>query len=437
MPSTNTESRYSVSTKIFLIAASYSLPIAVLVWLMISSINANITFGTQELAGNAYQRPLFALLDGVQSYQLAGRGCAGEAPCDATAPISARIEKSLGDLDQVQSRYGTSLQFTTEGLTKRGRETATPATVREQWAAIAEAAPGPNREKLYPGLVTTIRTMITHSGDTSNLILDPDLDSYYLMDVTLLAIPQMQDRVGRIAAAGYDALASGAPLTSEQRAGFAADVAMLSEADAFRVEASTMTAMNEDANFNGVSPTLGARLRSGLERWKTLNTAFSGQLKRLAAGEPVVAADFLRAGVDARQAAASYWSVGVDELDQLLQARIRNYEGNRTWALFLAAIATLGATILSFVLLRSITEPLDGLVQMLGPGATLLSSSVERIAENSRDKTAPPEEAEIICEELNAHAEKMRMAVLELAAHVQGSAAESRMAEATGARASY
>jgi hypothetical protein len=37
--------------------------------------------------------------------------------------------------------------------------------------------------------------MITHAGDTSNLILDPDLDSYYLVDVVLLGLPQAQDRL--------------------------------------------------------------------------------------------------------------------------------------------------------------------------------------------------------------------------------------------------
>ena len=36
--------------------------------------------------------------------------------------------------------------------------------------------------------------MTAHAGDTSNLILDPDLDSYYAMDMTLLALPQTQER---------------------------------------------------------------------------------------------------------------------------------------------------------------------------------------------------------------------------------------------------
>lgn len=58
--------------------------------------------------------------------------------------------------------------------------------------------------------------MITHAGDTSNLILDPDLDSYYLMDVTLIAMPQMQDRIARI---GVDMRAhfGAVELTQEQR----------------------------------------------------------------------------------------------------------------------------------------------------------------------------------------------------------------------------
>jgi hypothetical protein len=46
----------------------------------------------------------------------------------------------------------------------------------------------------HASLVQDVRDMITHAGDTSNIILDPDLDSYYMMDITLLALPQTQAR---------------------------------------------------------------------------------------------------------------------------------------------------------------------------------------------------------------------------------------------------
>lgn len=46
----------------------------------------------------------------------------------------------------------------------------------------------------YDRLHEAIRMAIVHAGDKSNLILDPDLDSYYLMDAALVAIPQALDR---------------------------------------------------------------------------------------------------------------------------------------------------------------------------------------------------------------------------------------------------
>src|SRR5256886_10844306 len=52
-----------------------------------------------------------------------------------------------------------------------------------------------------------VRTIIMHAGDTSNLILDPDLDSYYLMDATLVTLPQTQDRLGVIQAFAQSVLA--------------------------------------------------------------------------------------------------------------------------------------------------------------------------------------------------------------------------------------
>ena len=45
---------------------------------------------------------------------------------------------------------------------------------------------------MIPGvhlLLADIRSLMAHVGDTSNLILDPDLDTYYLMDAVLLKLP--------------------------------------------------------------------------------------------------------------------------------------------------------------------------------------------------------------------------------------------------------
>jgi hypothetical protein len=411
----------SVSAKIFLIAASFSLPIAVLVGLMVSSINANLNFGRLELVGNSYQRSLEQLLQVLQANWLANSGTSATA----SKEISAALE-----LVQTQQRlHGTELQFTDEGLRKRGRQDVRPESLAAKWSQ----AQGPDAGAKMLQMIAEVRTMITHAGDTSNLILDPDLDSYYLMDVTLLALPQMQDRIGQIMARGA-AMLTGKSLTNGQRVALAVDRANLQESDLSRVVASSETSLNEDPNFYGASPTLRTRLTPALASFKAASEHFIAILEKQAANDAVLVSpqEFQAAGAAALQASYDYWNVSVTELDTLLQNRVQSYASSRTQSLAWAGLAVVAAGLLSLYFMRSITRPLDGLVRSLGPGATLLAASVERIAENSRDPNAEPAEAEIICEELNAHAEKMRAAVLELARHVQGSDADSRLAADAG-----
>jgi len=51
---------------------------------------------------------------------------------------------------------------------------------------------------VYQGLAADINKLIAHLGDTYNLILDPDLDTYYLMDATLIKLPEMQKILSKI-----------------------------------------------------------------------------------------------------------------------------------------------------------------------------------------------------------------------------------------------
>jgi hypothetical protein len=408
-----TKSGLSVSTKISLIVASFSLPIAVLVGLMVNGINTQIQFASLELAGNRYQRALEQMLQAVQASWL---------EASPTAPQD--VEQALRALDEVQRLHGADLQFTDEGLRKRGREKVAPEGMRSKWSQAQDSAS-------RAAVLDDVRTMITHAGDTSNLILDPDLDSYYLMDVTLLALPQMQDRLGRVVARGR-AMLSGASLTTEQRVALAVDRENLKESDLARIVGSSKTALNEDANFYGTSATLQARTLPALEQLTKTVNVFIALTEKQAGSEAVVVTpqEYEAAGQAALRASFEYWNVAAAELDGLLASRIQTYQSSRLGSLAAAGLAVIAAVLLSVYFMRSITGPLDGLVRSLGPGATLLAASVERIAENSRDPNAEPEEAEIICEELNAHAAKMRAAVLELARHVQGSDADSRVGAA-------
>jgi hypothetical protein len=228
-----------ISHKLTLISLCFALPIAVLLYFMIAGINDDIRFAELEIDGNEYQRPLFRLLDRVPRHQLlANQLLAGDQKAAyALRSQQAEIEEDLKALADVDFRIGTRLQFTDEGLDKRQRGTARVEVLRENWNRLRNGleslSPEESRRE-HLKLVATIRTMITHAGDTSNLILDPDLDSYYLMDITLLAIPQTQDRLAQVISQGMGILSRN-ELDAEAKIELAVSAKMLKDVDFNRV----------------------------------------------------------------------------------------------------------------------------------------------------------------------------------------------------------
>jgi hypothetical protein len=108
----------SVSRKILLIALSFALPIAVLVYLTVININANLTFAQWELKGDQYERPFIDLLHLLQNAQIALHTSGVKAAADN----AARIDTAFLHLIQADQRLGVDLQFTDEGLAKRHRQ---------------------------------------------------------------------------------------------------------------------------------------------------------------------------------------------------------------------------------------------------------------------------------------------------------------------------
>ncbi len=419
------QNRMPIGPKIALIGGSFFVPIVVLLLLMVNAMSASIEFADKELIGNAILRPLMGFQSAVHDYLETGPGCSGTECAAKRETAKAMVESTLAVLDREMTAYGVPLQFTVTGLSKRGRDGRDAAGLRSAWGRLAQADPAkPDFAASYADVAEITRTMMTHAGDTSNLILDPDLDSYYLMDAVLIAAPQMQDRLASIVQISRG-LANG----DAARLKLAVAAAMFDEADFGRLTASTKTAINEDSNVYGVSSTLIPRLEAFLAVVSGRSKQLLEAMRNGGDGETIG-----KLALETRRASYAHWVQASEELDVLLKARIDDYAGQRTRAVLISGLAVFGASLLAYFLLQSITKPLEKLVRSLGPGATLLSGCVEKIAEVTQQQTPNPEEANIICGELNAHADDMRMAVLELARQVRGAEADQLASNAAGIR---
>jgi methyl-accepting chemotaxis protein len=256
-------------------------------------------------------------------------------------------------------------------------------------------------------LVADLRTMIAHAGDTSNLILDPDLDSYYVMDLTLLALPQTQDRTGAVIAQLQQIAARGR-LTAAERQQLAVQAAFLREADRDRIVAGADTALNEDPNFYGRRESLQGSLKPAVDRYAAAATAFADALDAATTSRRRV--DFgalIERGVASREASFALWSTAAAELDALLETRIAHYEWARVRALGISGLAWVGALGLVFFIGRGITRPLDTTGRELAAGANRVAAAAAQVAASAQSLSQGATEQAASLEETSASMEEM------------------------------
>lgn len=336
--------------RLFLNVLIFSIPIVVLIHLMYQSESVNIEFGQKESLGTEMQKPYEALMQKVALIKLG----------QIQTPDFAENLKNLKDQHQLM---GEQLQFTTDGLGSRKRDNASLQNLEKFL-----------KEKNWDESINSIKTAIAHLGDTSNLILDPDLDSYYLMDITLLALPQMQDRLQNILASN---LLSGETVTEENRIQAAVFAQSLKESDLGRVLTDIQTSLNEDKNFNDISPTLqknlpatGKDLEEKLQKLITLLTDISK-------GQTVNAQEFSAIGLAALNQSYTSWDIANTELERLLEIRIGSLTAHRTKALSLAGLALLFAIMFSIMVGRSINQSLSKMLSSLFSLKTAAASTLE------------------------------------------------------------
>ena len=338
--------------KLLLISIVYTLPIVILLYLYVGESNKAIDFAEWEKKGNAYQRPLEDILSLLPRHNaLTQRVLNGDAAAkNELASFEIQIENGFDKLQAVDQKFGVDLDFTDAGLKKRKRDVPLAGAVRKKWqdlkAQLATLKPEANSEQ-HTQLIADIRAMIGYSGDTSNLILDPDLDSYYSMDVTLLALPQTQDRMAVVMDFGEGILKRKA-ISNAERTQLEVHAAMLKEADLERIKASLGTALKEDSNYNGVSESFQHNVPSALAEYATATEAFIALTRQIAASEKVDLdlKAYLDSGATARVASFKLWDIADRELDTLLQIRIDSFKHDRMISLLATAIAILFASAL-------------------------------------------------------------------------------------------
>ena len=158
--------------KFALISLLFVIPLGLTLTLWLSEVRERIAFAEKERTGLLYVSAVHRLLEPL---------LLGREP-DVAAAVAA--------IDALDPRFERELE------------------VGELWARLRAAA-------LDPGAPLEARShealgLIAHAGDTSNLILDPELDSYYLMDAVVTRLPELAVQLAGVPVASRAAARLGA-----------------------------------------------------------------------------------------------------------------------------------------------------------------------------------------------------------------------------------
>ena len=201
--------KLSFAAKAGLISATFTVPLLVLGVFFYGNLATQIDFSSKERLGVDYTRALGPLVDAGQRWRSGGDG----------SRLLDGVQKAAAQVQALDQRLGAEL-----GTTKLHADLAQALQAVQGTTAAPSVAAADT-------LVKAANALLVQATDGSNLTLDPDIDSYYLMDGSLFRLPDLIDQAAALRDLAATVAAAGDP-TPEQLQRMGALLAIIDYMDA-------------------------------------------------------------------------------------------------------------------------------------------------------------------------------------------------------------
>lgn len=336
-----------IGRKLILLGIVFSVPVAVLLFLLIKEQNIAIDFGENERRGVEYINPVRHLLHDIQKHQIAFLNGAIEV-----SALEKQIEEDIRSAQEVDGRYGKDLK-TTHGLSGLTEKWSTTKSLILRSSSNAKPE---TINSAYDDIVgKSILPLIIQAGDTSQLILDPDLDSYYAMDNTVLNLPALGQLIAQTNAHVADLILTRENMESKKQ--LISFLLARIEPTVERLSTGLQTSINTNPALRSK---LALPLRTHIEAMKAFDDMIRRQI--LDAGPSEFAKIDLKSmsanGMKTLESNYAMYDVTIGVLDDLLVTRIGAFNQRRTVSLGIVSISIVLAALFVMSIGRSISGPI-------------------------------------------------------------------------------
>lgn len=405
---TNPLNALKIRSRMLIIPLVFMIPIGVLGFQLNKKLTEAITFSEQENKGVQFIKPLITLTNEVADYQVTRARASNSAASNAGDSETAikTIDAAIESLVKADAAFGADLDFTIEGLKKRGQEDITVAALQKKWADL-KANTNSTPEDFKPILAQLV-TMIKVAGDTSNLILDGDLDTYYLMDASVAAVPSILDKLSSVKLGIYQSLVkNNGTIDAETTEQTHIDYALLTNSFIPRVHDSITTALNEDPNSNGVFKPLQDDMPAQLAQFETVEKALGSALHTLIQSGSLSPEAFLEVADAAHDGTANFGIATLEDLQAMIDIRLEALRKLRQDVLTSTFGFVVFAYFLFFIVSGSISKPVKRMTETM---KTLAAgdTSIEVPSTNDRSEIGAMAQAVTVFKDNMIQNEQMR-----------------------------
>ena len=327
-------------TKLIILSSTFVVAILVAIAVLISEKNLKIEASKRELEGVVYLEELRHVYTGILA--------------QTTKEQIPALEVALVSLSSIEAGIKSNPKITNSD---RAHTVEVTAILQPLWN-IAEILysgelTGGARSARVCEMLALARDLAAYIGDIYGLSIDPDLDSYYLQDISTRKIPTLLTQVGDAQARLETEIK---PLSREQSGLLYAAIGM-TETTLQQIERNLITIYHAtqdnrlEQDLDVAISKMTMSMRTNLEYFDRI--AVSGMIK-----SPITEEQAYNASIDS---ALESWKYSYEILQRLINNRINFQNYRLLLTLFATSSIALISTLLAFLTYRYIAGPLKDL----------------------------------------------------------------------------
>lgn len=347
--------------KFIFISCLFGFSILVSAYFMLRAQNYSIHFAKMELDGIQYEKSIRQLLEDIPNYYL-GTQHPQQANANSSKDqyaLQAQINTNFKALLAIDQELEKTLSTTSQDFQMRETSNIKPAEIERQWSELSQQTPGSQQAAaLFKSIMQELQALMVYIGDTSHLITDPEIHTYYLIQNALMHIPEAQNLIFQM-------------LSKVQEPSEKKDTALHEQEDLTALLIllrSTLKASKKDIdNVFALEKSLSKDLNTQIklkEPFFTYMTQANAFLDYVDKNKniPEKLPEMRLLAQKALNAGFVYWDMVVDQIEKLIQDRLNKYRFEQLLSSLISILGAIAGFLVGFLTMRGISHPLTHLI---------------------------------------------------------------------------